>query len=251
MSTTFSTTNAVPASSVGNTYTLLELSSAVEFAAGGTLDSRMTAADVVNDALEWLCKHHAWTWLRKEMSLDFTNGQSFVNLPADFKAIQNIVRNSQTEALVPVSLEDLHILRAAGTLGATFNTHYALGYTTQATTSTNGTYRLEIYPTPTADVEAAIIGTYLRRVPPLTSASALPDIPAPWHPPLRWLCRAFAKSDQNESGLDGPDFERAMGMLEDLKNQVNQPGLGMMQGAVGVMRSVDRRYLPGTVVSPS
>lgn len=236
-----------------HTYTFTQLQTAINHALGGTPSADTTAADIVHDALSWLCDYFPWTWLRKSMSLSLTSAQSYVALPVDWKQFQAAIRASTFNRMVPVTLEDIAALRANAIVTSTFDLYYAISITTQASATAAPIYRLEIFPTPTSTTANAITGTYLRIIPKMSGGTDVPDIPPPWHPALKSLCRAMAVSDQFQD--ENPDWMRAKGLLDSLVvvDGIGQGSLGRMRGAVGGMRAYDEnspRNLTGTITTP-
>lgn len=251
MSTPFTTTAASSPASTAHRYTLSSLTSAITHALGGTPSSGTTAADICNDALQYLTDYHPWTWLRKPLSLNLVNAQNYLSLPTDFKAIHAELRNSNSYRLRMVTLEDIYQLRASA-LSASFDLYAALSFTTQASLTVLPLYRMELYPTPTANSTAAITGTYLRIVPKLTNSTDVPDVPAPWHPALMNLCRAMAVNRQfREDASEWQEAEAKLMKLIDFDG-IGQTPLGRMVGAVDRIRVCDDgpRNLIGSITTP-
>jgi hypothetical protein len=54
------------------TYTLADLADAVKHAIGGSPDARTDTTEIINNALQFLCRAHPWTWRRKTRRLDIS-----------------------------------------------------------------------------------------------------------------------------------------------------------------------------------
>lgn len=230
-------------------YTRAELKTAAKHAIGGSADTNHDLDDVINDALVALTDYADWSWRRKALSLNFTADTNYINLPSDFGKMHSLVRNSTWVPAVPVTLERIQIYRASQTLALGFaHMFYAISYTAQASATAEGTWRLEIYPTPSASATAALVGTYLREVPALASDSAIPDIPSQWHPALKALVRAFAKGEQYDA--ESTDWAKATAMLDRLVAQDGtlETSLGPINGAVNTMDELNPDVVRGSIV---
>lgn len=234
-------------------YTVADLKNAISHAVGGTPTSTLPSIDIINGAIDFVCNYSSWSWQKRELALSFTSGQKYISLPADFKRIHNVVRNANFEPLIPTTLEEIHLMRSSpvGVVGL-FATHFAISMSDQASVAALPLYRLEIYPTPTATTANAIIGTYIKLTPAVSSDTDVPEIPSPWHEALRSICRGKARSDQFRDGDD--DWMQGKVMLDQLVAQdgAAQPSLGQMKGAVGRRRANGcHSYMSGTIVPPS
>lgn len=212
------------------TYTLAQLETAVQQAWGGNASATLTAAEVVNDALDWLANRHEWSWLLRPLSLNFVASQNYIALPADFKGMHSLVHNSSMSVLAEVPLQSILLRRANASIVVTngFNYSYAITAAPQASATAEPTWRLELYPTPTTATTAAFTGVYTRIIPLLTGSTSLPDIPAQYHRLLKMVCRAMAVSQQTQEGSE--DWRIVMDELEQAKASD-----GLVSGSLGSM----------------
>jgi len=232
MAVTITTTTASPAVS-GNGLTLLQLKKAVRHALGNqSLAADTSEVEIINDAIQMLANAHPWTWRQKAMSLSLVASQNHVYLPSDFGRFHALARSASYYAMHPATMPEIISMRST-TGVATGATWYAVSYASQTSTSTYPRAKLEIYPTPSASLTAAIIGTYLKIIPNLNSDTDTPDIPAAFHVLLRKLVRAHALTEDNQDSgiMEMQTYETMLSrfIAEDAGTQSN---LGSINGAV-------------------
>lgn len=156
----------------------------VESVLGGGVDPAIGTLLAVNDAGQWLTSSRPWNYLRGGMeALDLVEGQDWVALPENFGAILSVEQTaSYTNTFEFVTLDALLEHRAAGvapsgaTLMAALTYDHADIVGTSSSPSATVTpttdaekraakspiARLELYPTPDADSEGALICFYRR-----------------------------------------------------------------------------------------
>lgn len=232
-----------------HTYALSDLTTACKMAVGSnTAPTNVTFESIVNDAVQYLADYADWNWRNKALSLNFTASTNSVNLPADFSAIHSAVRNSSWVPLEPTTLEAIQLMRVRTDLSMSFSTvWYALNITPQTSVTAEPVWKMELYPTPTANETGAIIGTYQRLIPKLTTSTDVPDVPADYHPALRDLCRAFAIDIITQER--DIDWTRAHEKLEKLKTRdgLRAPSIGFMTGAVNTSRDWHDDIVRGSI----
>ena len=210
-------------------YTFLQLKTAVEHALGRVPDSRTTSGQVVNRAIEHLFNAHPWSWRKRVIELNFTNGQNFISLPADFGEVVEVERGLSvwTGDIRKIVDSDLAVMtRSAWTRTGMMG--WLLYGVNQATPADPGTFHLRVVPTPLESVTSAIIVTYNTRVPDaISSDTALPPVPVGSHDTLMAICRAMAVSMEEQS--DSHEWQVAKVMIDrdiaaDLRIVGNLPG---------------------------
>lgn len=169
----------------------------------------------------------------------------FVTFASDFNGLLDIQRNSRIRGMFPASMDRINRFRTAGGIlfGGPVGFHYALRTVGQASVSASPTTRLELFPTPTEAETAAIIGTYRRLLPTLSSDNDLPDVPSFCMPLLRTLVRAWAVSTEEErAGEDWRRYER-MKQTAIQRDSSESSNLGMLEGGIDdPMSTVDHLY---------
>lgn len=232
-------------------YTFSSLKSAVEHAIGGAFDSTTSSTDVVNDALDYLANAHQWSWLYRALSLNFVASQNYVALPSDFRELHTAQRVGTLRQLRPASLDQIQGWRSTTTLSApTLHQYFALSMTPQTSVSAVPVWRMELYPTPTSNETGAVIGTYLRIIPKLTSDGDVADIPPHLFRTLKHLCRAMAVSAHTQAS--GEDWRLANeGIAQAIKlDSAVEYSIGPIRGAVQLDRMETNDYVRGQIVTP-
>ena len=126
---------------------------------------------------------------------------------------------------------------------------YSLVWAPQALVTAAPTLRMELWPTPVANVTAGLIGRYRRLLPALSADTDVPDMPQPWHVALKHLVRALAVSTEDEQ--DGPDWARFNELLPKLIDMdgTQQDSLGPIRGGVGQPRDNYNSIFDGQTIS--
>lgn len=160
----------------------------------------------------------------------------FLNLPADFGALDSFNFAGFTGIAEPVEMAEIINMRAYPTQYGFLRYFFSVVARSQATAASASTYRMEIYPTPTTIVTNMFIGTYWMIPLPMTQDTDVPNIPSDMMDVLHRLCRAFGVSDQEERS--GNDWELAQAMI-----QTAQQTDGDRQTQMGMLRtSLTQRY---------
>lgn len=218
------------------TYTLTNLQDACKHATGVTTPATGNSyTNVVNDAIQYLASMRPWPWRQDSLSLNLTQDQNYVDLPADFAQLQVLHRSGNFKAARAVSLDKLILYRAGG-LGSipdAFLAYCVVGKEPASVTALP-TYKLELFPTPAASETAALVGIYLRQIPTVSSGTDVPAVPGQWQSPLLSLVRAFAQSYENETPLEQtPDWPIFMAKIEPLFGEsCESANLGQMEGGI-------------------
>lgn len=226
-------------------YTLTQLQAAAAHAAGrSTVDSGNSTLIMVNNALDEVCNGYPWSWRHKSSTLDFVNGQSYVALPSDFSELRYVRGGGSIfNVATPTTLDQIFRFRQTPpVVTGNLSVYYALDVAPQASATTRPTYRLEVYPTPSADATAALQYQYLRTIPPLASGTDVPDMPAHLDSVLMTMVRGFAEF--YELNNPGPNWTIGHEMLEKAKERdaMTQPIVGTLRGTVQQMAAdADRR----------
>lgn len=208
--------------------------------APGTIVTSATATGnlMVNEAGRRLAMSHTWKWLeRNPTTLDLTSGQAYIALPTDFAhLIACEAAPSLGRCLNLTTFGGLAEMRARliTTTGAYFA---AIVQPTQAAAnSAPGAPRLELWPTPGANVTAAFAIWYRAKWTELSSDTDVANVPLWIEPLLCQMVRAVAKGyeeedidDRIDRVLGGGTFAQAI----EHDGQI-QPDYGPIEGgAVG------------------
>ena len=108
----------------------------------------------------------------------------YITLPADFSGF--VTLKSATNSfrdVIPTSMEDL-LDRRQFAYGSTYELYYSVSYIPQTTTTSEPVPIIQVFPTPTQAQVGALQGIYVRRIPPMSGNTDLPDIPSQFHHPL-------------------------------------------------------------------
>jgi len=204
------------------TYTFAELKGVAQHAAAKpSFDSGNTPAMVVNSALDYVARFHAWHWrIKHDISLDTLNAIATVDLPVDFGGlIQLWGRTSPytTKRFRPVNQWEMPIIRQRATdVAANARMATTIFYTvtgkTQASVTALGKYQLEIHPVPTAVTDAFHL-VYLRLPATMSGDTDVPDLPPDFQDVLYQAVRAFATMREMVKESD-PDWVRLHEMLK-------------------------------------
>jgi len=155
------------------TITLAQAQAFVSKVAGGNPEL-VAANTLINMAGELLTSMQPWTWLRRPIAgLNFVASQEWVALPEDFGELVALDRDN-LDGWEWVGLDDLLEMRygrqsiAAGYAGAVVTALPPVGSTAPDAA------RIEIFPTPAANVTGALRLAYRARwTPPATESHAL------------------------------------------------------------------------------
>lgn len=159
----------------------------------------------------------------------------YAPLPSDYgEEISTTYPNSFARRMIRTTIEGIAELRAAPIqhFGHTF--YYAIT-SGQSSSPAAGidTPRIELYPTPTADVLNAITIVYRRNIARLTNAGDIPQIPTWMDYAFDLLCRSFAMTLEDDNP-DNAAQQKFNSLLPDLKERdsVTQRRLGIMTGGL-------------------
>lgn len=166
-------------------------------------DAATTARLWVNEAGQLLVNAHPWKFLeRPPTTLDFTAAQEYVSLPSDFSKLLACAATSTTGR--PFCLTDFQSIvqyrsAALQTIGGVFG---AIVHPTQAAANAAPPVpRIELYPTPSANVTAALRISYRAGWMVLVNDSDAANIPAHLEPLLAAIVRAHARDlDEDTPG---------------------------------------------------
>lgn len=227
-------------------YSLTQLQAAAAHAAGrSTVDTGNSSLIMVNNALDEVCNAHPWSWRHRSGTLDFVNAQDHVDLPADFAQLRYVRGGgSVNNVAIPTTLDRIFRYRQTPqVVTGNLSIFYAVGVAPQASTTTRPTFRMEIYPTPSADATAALQYQYLRTIPPLASGSDVADIPPFLDSILMTMVRGYAEF--YELNNPGPNWQIAHEQLERAKERdaMTQPIVGTLRGTVQQMGEDDSRRM--------
>lgn len=196
-------------------YTFQQLKNFAEHAIGGVPDARVSSADLVNGAIEWLVSHYPWTWKTAISTCSTVAGQAYINLPDDFGELIDIVGNVlKTTAIRKASPREIARVRILG-LSSDLSYLYFLGQGPQTAPNIVPPRRLEFAPIFASTVADAFILTYRRQIPTLVGNTDVPAVPYGMFEMLKWLVRGWAK--QETLGDGGSDMGMARSMIEDFK----------------------------------
>lgn len=159
----------------------------------------------------------------------------FLPLPADFDEI--VTLGSPPRGLRGYHPCEVHeiIERRAGSFSGLLELWFALSYLPQASVTASPTAILEIWPILSAATPNLFQGMYRRIIPIMTTDTDYPDIPDAYHDLLMVLCRAMAKSTEEDQS--GQDWDLFNAMLADYIGS-DARGAGVI---AGTLRSTIRR----------
>lgn len=189
-----------------------------------------TAREYVNQGGRTLCVWHRWNWLlRPPATINLVSGQSWVPLPTDFKhnvGIKSGLNTLKFKLVDPAILEELRG-------GAIYSPNsYSGAIVRPSTAAPADPPRLELYPTPSANVTAALRCSYRTGWSALTLDADVANVPDWIEPLLTEIVVAIAEG--NEKG----DMSARLEAIENgplMRKAVEQDGgeqgdLGPMTG---------------------
>ena len=139
------------------TITVQKCSDYLEHELYGGLPKGLDVLSLVNLAGESLANAHPWRWLvGASTTLDFVGGQSYVELPSDFRAVVSVDNTAGlTSSMTETSITDILAQRTNSIIEGNWNYSYAV-VQHRATGGGAPLPRLELYPTPTSDLAGAL-----------------------------------------------------------------------------------------------
>jgi hypothetical protein len=186
--------------------TVTNLQSAITHALGGAVASQLNTIQIINEAGRHLCGMHPWRLLiRPPTTLNFTAAQAYVALPADFgqNAIVKYNENVLTSFLWGTP-EQIAEERQANRLPPA---HY-IGCIVQPTQAAVGSappvQRIELAPTPAANLTAALSLWYRAAWTEITTGTDVPNLPIYCDSLMTAIVRAVAKGYE-EDDIEGVD----------------------------------------------
>lgn len=233
--------------------TFAALQRVVKLALQQTPDAQLApTSELVNDALVQFVSLRPWNFRNGALSLDLTEDQSYVTLPADFGRLESIHYNSSqaTGLMVPRTISEIVFLRGSPSVVTvtTRSFYYAVNWQTQSSVTDLPTARLELFPTPSETIADALTGHYTRQIRKMTSSTDVPDIPSPFHQALKRFCRIHALCEFGIKQWD-EEMQAFAPMLDALVNEDggDQDNLGRM---IGVGSGERRMYEPEPIIIP-
>lgn len=237
--------------------TNLDYLNGVTHVLGGAPSTGITAQQLVNAALQELCSTYPWMWRRgAESALDITNGQDFVPLPLDFGELISLqYPGTLLRAMIPTSFFHLERLRANGIIAPQFQFYYCVN---------TGVYmggfpqpglnpsQIELYPTPTSTVPAALTVVYMRDVPDMSVNGDIPAIPVWCDDALFFLCRAKANATEDDY-FGGPNLQEYMRLLQiaKLRDSRAQTRYGVARGGLYPVNEGLSPLYPNSINDPT
>lgn len=132
----------------------------IEHALGRAVDQRLVPIRIVNTAGQWIVGVFPWTFLdRPAANLDFVAGQTYCSLPTDFGALIGVEFPSIIGTYHPSSLSEINQLRRFPYISSALAIWGAVDFSA-GTVVGAPTPRLEVYPTPTSNLAAALSLVY-------------------------------------------------------------------------------------------
>lgn len=196
-----------------------------------------TLLDVLNETVRYLFDYADWSWrYRPPTYCSLVNAQEYCTLPSDFGANGELLSVhsiwSPVTFVNKVSLPDIARMRGQP-IQNHLNYYVAVAYPTQGSQLVRpGTPRLEIWPTPGADVSNAFRITYKAGAIELTDNAHVPNIPSSYEQALTHLARARAMV--YETGADNPKATAELVLAKDDLNRLMESD-GMQESDSGVM----------------
>lgn len=126
-------------------------------ALGAEPSSELSTPLVANAAGEWFVSSQAWKWLsRTPASGDFVASQDYVTLPTDFGELVAVERDNVVAGFTLVSMSELMTMRAKSVASSSELNLWGAVSHSPGTTASAPTPRLEVYPTPSANLTGAL-----------------------------------------------------------------------------------------------
>ena len=220
--------------------TLAQLEDHVEHAIHGEADPRIAPVDLVNQAGEFFASMAHWRFLdRNPVNLTLVADQSWLALPSDFRSIQSATfGDNLARSFELVDLTRIIWLRGSAQITSTMF-YAAVTWPGQTdVTSSPPAPRLELFPTPNADVTGnPVVIDYNAGWEPMSSATDVANVPN-WIIPLlievvRQYTLGILDSDRGRGSVStrmvpvlASDFLRRM----QIRDGAAQANLGYMRG---------------------
>lgn len=131
--------------------TLSDCAGLIQHGLGRVLSPQLDAARVTNLAGIWFTSAHPWAFLeRPATGLDFVAGQSYCDLPTDFGELRSVEVNEIVSRFIMSTSSEVNYMRSGNVDASGLVVWGAINY------SSTGTPRLDVYPTPGANVTDAL-----------------------------------------------------------------------------------------------
>lgn len=214
--------------------TLADLQSQMQHAIGGMPDSRISLANVANDALKYLFNEYEWAWReRPPLTLTAVPNQQYLALPADFGEIVGISRPNREVQLT--SLPDLAFRRNLTLVPPPIASVFAAVSHPAAPVDDDGNPsgeqpvpQLELFPTPVA--ADTYVLTYRAGPVSLVNTTDVPNIPPEFERVLTLVARAMIRDLEEQDA--SREWDAANAELEKLqaKDGREQANMGQIRG---------------------
>ncbi len=156
------------------------------------------------------------------------NGQ--YALPADFASMKVLESAPQSfRRVTAVSLAEIYKYRQVG-FALPYEIWYSCSYAPQTSSSTPPTPYIYLFPLPNMAVNGFLQGVYVRRMPTISNAGDVPDVPSHFLDLIYYAVRAFAKSTEEDQ--IGTDWAMVNSMMADFEAEdgiIQQPSGRMRQ----------------------
>lgn len=226
--------------------TLLDLKNHIKHALGGgdpatvITSADATKAQYVNEAGQIMIAARMWKFLeRPTTTLNFSSGVNYVALPSDLRDVIKVQPKPGTlgEARL-VTFEQIDTLRRES-YPSNYTTYLAISHPTQSSASSApGAPRLEIYPTPAANITDALTVRYRAGWVTLANNTDVPNIPT-WSEMLlvqlvRAVAEGYEKSDRASVSarvaevLAGPIFDMAQQRDSEIQSEYGTLSIGQV-----------------------
>lgn len=219
-------------------------------------DLDITAASIVNDALEHIAAMHEWNWLTTgQVSLDITADQDYVELPADFGALVALEHSEGwARSMIPTTWQDLLRMRQDVIHDWTWSYWYVINTGNVEVGQEDAGLTLatlNLYPTPADDFPGALSMVYRRFLRRLKDDTDRPQWPAYMDRPLSLLARAFASTDYDDDPESAytQEFRRVIGDCIS-KDGLMRKSFGQMRSGLFGMPQVISPFYPRSIPDP-
>lgn len=238
--------------------TLAQFRLAAQHVLGGAPSAEFDTDRLVSYALDMLVDAHPWECLSNTgpVSLSLTAGQNFVPLPLDFESLEAIeVGVTPLFGMRPVTMAEIIRLRSSSIVTSSVRDFYCCvnpGHKITALTPGVQTPRLELFPTPAADAQDALMLLYRRRPQPPANAQDPLDMPPRFDRLLILAIRAVAEQIENDTGASGQAMEAFRVAAEELKRMDSpQTLIGTLPRCVPVASAPESPWPNVRVIVPS
>lgn len=180
----------------------------------GNVSSAFDVGEIVNEAGAYLFDMHPWNCLvAPPITLDFLASRNYVELPANFgKVIEIVPTSGLTSSFSFTSMQNLTNYRSESVTQIAQHYFAAISYPSQEDrTKPPPPPRLELWPTPSSESRGVLTIVYRKRWRVLVDNTDVPDMDESLNPLLRLVVRAFVLGYEEE---DAGSLDERLAVIE-------------------------------------